>query len=237
MDQADNDWGGDEVSSRLTSFLKQRGASVACPSCGQTKWQPIHVQDHTGAVPLSQERGLGGATGAHTGVCFDLFELRFCSDARENRCELRDMSANVEISNIRQVVFGGGGRGEPDATAGVATDGGAGGDGPDDPELRARVAALEASLQRIETSLAHIIRDIGDIRQDGRELKRDAIGMAAGLADMKKDLAESRKEQVDQAKLLARLDGAVLKLPTNWQITLLVLAIIVVGFGRQFVGG
>lgn len=57
MDQTDDDWGGDAISSRLTDFLKQRGASVACPSCGKSQWKHVHVPEHTGAVPLIQDDG------------------------------------------------------------------------------------------------------------------------------------------------------------------------------------
>lgn len=119
----------------------------------------------------------------------------------------------------------------------AASDAGGGGDGPDDPEMRARVAALEASLQRIESSFAQFARDIGEIRQVGLDLKRDISGTLSSVADVKKELGDFRKEQIDQAKALSRVEGAVSKLPTNWQMILFVLAIMAFAFGRQFIGG
>lgn len=54
---ADSDWGGDPASAKLTSFLKNRQASTACPSCGTDQWQFVDAAGHTGAVPLVQDDG------------------------------------------------------------------------------------------------------------------------------------------------------------------------------------
>ena len=107
------------------------------------------------------------------------------------------MSGAQSGSNIRQLRPGGGSSLPPS------------GQGPDDPDMEARVAKLEEGL----------------------------IATAATLARIEKSLDDVRKEQADQAKALARLDGRVSQLPTTLQLIGFILAVLAIaGVTRVFVG-